>query len=48
MEDLRIYLINGGAISLTMFDQINPALSFLALIGSIVYTVIGIKHRLKK
>jgi hypothetical protein len=48
MEDLRIYLINGGAISLTMFDQINPGLSFIALIGSIVYTIIGIKQRLKK
>lgn len=47
MEDLRIYLINGWAISLTMFDQINPALSFIALVGSIVYTIIGINNRLK-
>lgn len=47
MEDLRIYGFNLGAIIMSLIEDINPVLSTIALVCSIAYTLISIKHKMK-
>lgn len=47
MEDLRIWGFNLSAITFSFFNEINPLLSTIALIGSIIYTILKIKEKIK-
>ena len=46
--ELKIWGINLGAIAFSIINEINPILSTIALLASIVYTVLKIKEELKK
>ena len=46
--ELKIWGINLGAIFFSIVNDINPILSTIALIASIVYTILQIKEKLKK
>lgn len=46
--ELKIWGINLGAIAFSIINEINPILSTIALLASIVYTVLQIKEKLKK
>lgn len=46
--ELKIWGINLGAIAFSIINEINPILSTIALLGSIFYTVLQIKEKLKK
>lgn len=46
MEELRIWGFNISAITLSFFNEINPMLSTVALVASIVYTLLKIKDKL--
>lgn len=46
MEELRIWGFNISAITLSFINEINPLLSTIALVASIVYTLLKIKDKL--
>ena len=46
--ELKIWGINLGAIAFSIVNEINPLLSTIALLASIIYTVLQIKEKLKK
>lgn len=46
MEELRIWGFNISAITLSFFNEINPLLSTIALVASIIYTLLKIKDKL--
>jgi hypothetical protein len=46
MENLKIYLLNGTALALSI-SEINPVLQTVSLSLAIVYTVIQISKKLK-
>jgi lipoprotein signal peptidase len=46
--ELKIWGFNLGAIAFSIINDINPLLSTIALLASIVYTVLQIKEKLKK
>ena len=46
--ELKIWGLNIGAIALTFINNLNPILSTIALVASIVYTLLQIKEKLKK
>lgn len=46
MESLKIWGFNISAITLSFFNDINPMLSSIALVASIVYTLLKIKDNL--
>jgi len=48
MEDLKIYGLNFSAVAGVSIAEINPILSTLVLIATLVYTVIQISEKLKK
>ena len=45
MENLKIYLLNGTALALSI-SQINPILQTISLLLAIAYTVIQISKKL--
>jgi len=45
--ELKIWGLNLGAIAFTIFNEINPVLSTIALLASIIYTILKIKEKLK-
>lgn len=48
MEDLKIYGLNFAAVGGVTIAEINPILSTLVLIATLVYTVIQISEKIKK
>ena len=46
MENLKIYLLNGTALAISI-SEINPILQTVSLLLAIVYTVIQISKKLK-
>jgi hypothetical protein len=48
VEDLRIYGINISAITGVAISDINPYLSTLVLLTTLVYTVLQILEKFKK
>ena len=46
MENLRIFLLNGAALTLSSVSAINPYLQTASLCLAIIYTVINIYKRL--
>jgi len=46
--ELKIWGFNLGAIAFSIFNEINPLLSTIALSASIIYTILQIKEKLKK
>ena len=46
MENLRIFLLNGAALTLSSVSIINPYLQTASLCLAIIYTVINIYKRL--
>jgi hypothetical protein len=46
--ELKIWGVNLGAIFFSIVNNINPFLSTLVLIASLIYTVLQIKEKLKK
>ena len=47
MEDLKIYGLNFAAVGGVSIADINPILSTLVLIATLVYTIIQIAEKLK-
>ena len=39
MEDLKLYLLNAGAFTVTMMDWLEPVLKITLLIVTIGYTI---------
>ena len=48
MEDLKIYGLNFSAVAGVSIAEINPILSTLVLVATLVYTIIQISEKLKK
>jgi len=48
MEDLKIYGLNFSAVAGVSIAEINPILSTLVLVATLVYTVIQIAEKIKK
>ena len=48
MEDLKIYGLNFAAVGGVTIAEINPILSTLVLVATLVYTVIQISEKIKK
>jgi hypothetical protein len=48
MEDLKIGLINLGAVTFAVLADFNTFLTSIVLLSSLVYTIIRIKKILKK
>ena len=46
MEELRIWGFNLSAITFSFFNEINRLLSTIALVASIIYTLLKIKDKL--
>ncbi|QDP66419.1 MAG: hypothetical protein GOVbin15_8 [Prokaryotic dsDNA virus sp.] len=47
MQDLKIYGISVSGITFSFLPDINPTLQTVVLLLTIVYTLIGIKQKLK-
>ena len=47
MEDLKIYGLNFAAVGGVSIADINPVLSTLVLIATIIYTIIQIAEKIK-
>tara|TARA_S200002703_G_scaffold3696_1_gene5224 strand:- start:8020 stop:8163 length:144 start_codon:yes stop_codon:yes gene_type:complete len=47
MENLKIYLLNGTALAISI-SEINPILQTISLLLAIGYTIISIYKKLKK
>jgi len=45
--ELKIWGFNLSAIAFSIFNELNPVLSTIALIASIIYTILQIKEKLK-
>ena len=39
MEDIKLYLLNAGAVTVTMMDWLEPVLKITLLIVTIGYTI---------
>jgi hypothetical protein len=48
MEDLKIYGLNFSAVAGVSIAEINPILSTLVLLATLVYTLIQITEKLKR
>lgn len=48
MEDLRILGLNISAVTFNIINDINPFLSTMVLAATFVYTLLGIRDRIRK
>jgi len=48
VEDLKIYGLNFSAVAGVSIAEINPVLSTMVLLATLVYTLIQISEKVKK